>query len=68
MGDIFRVNCPGCGEEKGLITAHPGTVGIHFQGGETALSQLQRVHPGDRPEIKGESESDTVSGDDRLNG
>jgi len=36
MGDIFRVNCPGCRKEKGPITTHPATVGIHYSCGITA--------------------------------
>jgi hypothetical protein len=40
MGDIFRVNCPGCGEEKGSITTHPGTVGIHCSCGITATVDI----------------------------
>ncbi|GAA0524343.1 hypothetical protein GCM10008992_25980 [Halorubrum aquaticum] len=40
MGDIFRVNCPGCGQEKGPITTHPGTVGIHCSCGVTATVDI----------------------------
>ena len=40
MGDIFRVNCPGCGEEKGPITRHPGTVGIHCSCGIAATAGI----------------------------
>jgi hypothetical protein len=41
MGDIFRVNCPGCGEEKGSITTHPGTVGIHCSYGVTSTVDVE---------------------------
>ena len=68
MGDIFRVNCPGCGEEKGSITTHPGIVGIHCSGrGELPYRNSSECIPEVAPDIEGESESDTVSGDDRLN-
>jgi hypothetical protein len=40
MGEIFRVNCPGCGEEKGPITTYPGTVGIHCSCGITATVDI----------------------------
>ena len=40
MGGIFRVNCPGGGEEKGPITTHPGTVGIHCSCGITATVDI----------------------------
>lgn len=40
MGDIFRVNCPGCGQEKGPITTHPGSVGIHCSCGITATADI----------------------------
>ena len=40
MGEIFRVNCPGCGEEKGPIAMHPGTVGIHCSCGISATVDI----------------------------
>ncbi|PHQ44260.1 hypothetical protein DJ68_19445, partial [Halorubrum sp. C3] len=40
MGETFRVNCPGCGKEKGPITTHPGTVGIHCSCGITATVDI----------------------------
>ena len=40
MGDIVRVNCPGCGEGKGPITTHPGTVGILCSCGITATVDI----------------------------
>jgi len=35
MVETFSVDCPGCGETKGPITTHPGTVGIHCSCGVT---------------------------------
>jgi hypothetical protein len=40
MGEIFRVNCPGCGQQKGPIAMHPGTVGIHCSCGVTATIDI----------------------------
>jgi len=40
MGDIFRINCLGCGEENGPITTHPGTVGIHCSCGITTTVDI----------------------------
>ncbi|MDB2226053.1 hypothetical protein PM023_15485 [Halorubrum ezzemoulense] len=36
MAETFSVDCPGCGKEKGPITTHPGTVGIHCSCGVTS--------------------------------
>ena len=40
MVNIFRVKCPGCEEEKGPITTHPDSVGIHCSCGITAIVDI----------------------------
>ena len=35
MTETFAVECPGCGETKGAMTDHPGTIGVHCSCGVT---------------------------------
>jgi hypothetical protein len=47
MTESFSVECPGCGETKGPITTHAGTVGIHCSCGVTSSVDIGAREIGD---------------------
>lgn len=47
MGEIYSVNCPGCGKTKGPISEHVATVGIHCSCGVTSTVDIEAQEIGD---------------------